>query len=102
MLLRLSTAHRITNLSYPIKVTRSGSLSIPCPTLEVQEEILSSKVNNTDTSNQSPKSNKQGERPKFGPQPKFDDSNFYFQAELKKTPFSHQFGGSGNVKGSTS
>ena len=39
----------------------------PIPTPEVQEEILSSAVNNTNKSDQSSKSEEQGERPKFGP-----------------------------------
>ena len=39
----------------------------PVPTPEVQEEILSSAVNNSDTSNSSPKSEEQGKRSKFGP-----------------------------------
>ena len=40
-----------------VKVT-----SHPVPTPEVQEEVLSSTVNNTGTSNQSPNSEEQGER----------------------------------------
>ena len=51
----------------------------------------------TQKSNQSSKSKDKGERPKFGPQPKCDDPNFDFQAELKRLPFSQEFGRSGHV-----
>ena len=39
----------------------------PFPSLEVQEEILSSTINNSSHSNSN--SEEQGERPKFGPRP---------------------------------
>ena len=39
----------------------------PIPNPEVQEEIISSAVNNTNKSDQSSKSEDKGERPKFGP-----------------------------------
>ena len=39
----------------------------PVPTPEVQEEIISPVVNNTDKSDQSSKSEEQGESPKFEP-----------------------------------
>ena len=60
----------------------------PVPTLEVQEEILSSAVNNSDAFNSNSNSKEQDERSKFGPQPKFDSPDFGFQAELKRLPFS--------------
>ena len=59
----------------------------PVPTLEVQEEILSSAVNNSSASNSSSSSKEQGEWSKFGPRPKFDSPDFDFQAELKRLPF---------------
>ena len=63
----------------------------PIPTPEVQEEILSSAVNNseasTNKSDQISRSVDEGERPRFRSQPKFNDPNFDFQAELKRLPF---------------
>ena len=60
----------------------------PVPTLEVQAEILSSGVTNSDSSSNSSNSNvsttkEPGEWPKFGPHPEFDSSNFDFKKELE-------------------
>ena len=52
--------------------------------MEVQEEILSSSINNSQPNSTS---KEQGERSKFGPQPKFDSPDFDFQTELKRLLF---------------
>ena len=59
----------------------------PVPSLEVQEEILSSAINNSNSSQSDSNSKEQGERSKFGPQPKFNSPDFNFQVELKRLPF---------------
>ena len=51
----------------------------PVPNLEVQEEILSSAVNNSDISNSISNSKEQGKRSKFRPQPKLNSPDFDFQ-----------------------
>ena len=52
----------------------------PVPSPEVQEEILISAVNNSQTSD---KFEEISERSKFGPRPDFNDPNFDFAKELK-------------------
>ena len=52
----------------------------PVPSPEVQEEILTSAVNNSQTSD---KSKGTSERLKFGPQPDFNNPNFDFAKELE-------------------
>ena len=57
----------------------------PVPSSEVQAEILSQGVSNTepDTTNQ----HEEGKRPKFGPRLNFNDPDFDFQQELSRLPF---------------
>ena len=52
----------------------------PVPSPGVQEEILTSAVNNSQTSD---KSKETSERLKFGPQPHFNNPNFDFAKELE-------------------
>ena len=52
----------------------------PIPSPEVQEEILTSAVNNSQASD---KSEETSERPRFGSQPNFNDPNFDFAKELE-------------------
>ena len=57
----------------------------PVPSSEVQAEILSQGVSNTEPgmTNQ----HEEGKRPKFGPRPNFNDPDFDFQQELSRLPF---------------
>ena len=57
----------------------------PVPSSEVQEELLSSAINNSPQSDSNSK--EQGNRSKFRPQPKFNSPRFQFQVELKILPF---------------
>ena len=64
----------------------------PVPTPEVQEEVLSFGVSDTELSSNTgvtdmTKREEQGERPKFGPRPKFDSMDFDFNKELEWLPF---------------
>ena len=52
----------------------------PVPAPEVQEEILSSAINNSQDND---KPDETSERPKFGPQPDFNDPSFDFRKELE-------------------
>ena len=64
----------------------------PVPSSEVQEEILSSAINNSNSSQTDSSSQEQGERSKFAPQPKLDSPDFDFEAELKRLPFPMNLG----------
>ena len=58
----------------------------PVPTLEVQEEIFSAGINNSQD-NSTANSKEQGETSKFGPRPKFNHPEFDFQKEPERLPF---------------
>ena len=60
----------------------------PVPKLEVQEEVLSFGISDTELSTNAgvtdmTKREEQGERPNFGPRPKFDSKDFNFNKELE-------------------
>ena len=87
--LNRSSGEDMKNILYWLALNDDFGYTVPItvPTPEVQEEILYSMINNSNTSNSSPKSKEQGKRPKSGPQPSFNSPNFNFQVELKRLPF---------------
>ena len=69
---------------------RSRFLSVPVPTPDVQADVLSVSVTETESKageSVMTKGGEQGERPKFGPRPKFDSKAFDFKQELVRLPF---------------